>query len=125
MDGKRVKFLVPVMAIVWFACFLNSPAMAGITIEEYNLKLNGTEGVITGVEANELTLLTDSGRTLILKVKGLIQENEALLKIGDHVKIQDGEIASNAMMINPGLKKRFDPQPEPPGKLINPKTQGP
>jgi RNase P/RNase MRP subunit p29 len=88
VDRKLFLGFVMVMAI---ALFFSTKATA-IIVDDYNPKLNGVQGVITKIEGNKLTLRDDAGKLIILKVMDLATYKETPFKIGDRVKIQNGEL---------------------------------
>jgi RNase P/RNase MRP subunit p29 len=69
-----------------------STKATAIIINDYNPKLNGVQGVITKIEGNKLTIKNDAGKLIILKVMDLATYKETPFKIGDRVKIQNGEL---------------------------------
>jgi RNase P/RNase MRP subunit p29 len=89
VDRKLFLGLVMVMVAT---LFWGTKVTAGVVIEEYNPKLNGVQGVVTKIEGNKLTLRDDAGKLIILKVRDLATYKETPFKIGDRVKIQNGEL---------------------------------
>jgi len=88
VDRRWFLGVVMAMAVV---LFISTKATA-IIIDDYNPKLNGVQGVITKIEGNKLTLRDDAGKLIILKVRDLATYKETPFKIGDKVKIQNGEL---------------------------------
>jgi len=89
MHRKMFLGLVMVMAV---ALIFSTRATAGLVIEDYNSKLNGVQGAITKIEGNKLTIKNEAGKLIILRVRGFAEYKEPKFKIGDKVKIQDGNL---------------------------------
>jgi RNase P/RNase MRP subunit p29 len=86
---RKLFFVVVVLMVT--TLFFSTRATA-IIIDDYNPKLNGVQGVVTKIEGNKLTLRDDAGKLIILKVRDLATYKETPFKIGDKVKIQNGEL---------------------------------
>jgi RNase P/RNase MRP subunit p29 len=89
-DVYRKLFFVLVVLMVTTLFF--STRATAIIVDDYNPKLNGVQGVITKIEGNKLTLRDDAGKLIILKVRDLATYKGTPFKIGDKVKIQNGEL---------------------------------
>ena len=93
MNQVHGRWFLGLAVVIVAILFFSTRATAGVVIEDYNSKLNGVQGAITRIEGNKLTLkLTEAGKLIILRVRDLVTYKTTPFKIGDKVKIQNGEL---------------------------------
>jgi hypothetical protein len=90
--GKLSLGLVMVMAVALIFSTKATAIITAIIEDGYDPKLNGMQGVVTKIEGNKLTLRDNSGKLITLTVRDLATYKATPFKIGDKVKIQNGEL---------------------------------
>jgi len=95
MNHSYRKLFLVFAVIMAISLLFGMTATAGVVIEEYNAKLNKTQGVITKIQGKMLTLRTDKGDFITIGVRGESQDDKnriRRLKIGDRLIIDNGKV---------------------------------
>lgn len=119
MNHSYRKLFLAFVVIMAISLLFGMTATAGVVIEDYNAKLNKTQGVITKIQGKMLTLRTDKGDIIKIGVRGESQEDKNILrrfKVGDRLIIDNGKVRADLPEPMPRSSQKStlpDPLPRP------------